>query len=60
MDWTTVSLMSLWSFLVVFQLFVPKGTYFLMEDLKDLATSYSLNTGNLQHEIPFVRKLLLK
>ena len=33
---------------------------FLFIDLKDYAAAYSLNAGDLQYEIPRVRKLLLK
>ena len=60
MNWTTVSLISLQSFLVAFQLFVLEGTLFFIEDMKDHAATYSLNAGNLQHKILLVSKLLLK
>ena len=34
--------------------------FLFIEDLKDYAATYSLNVGDLQHEIPLVRKLQLK
>ncbi len=47
-------------FFVAFQLFVLDGTFLFIEDLKDYESTYSLNAGDLQYEIPLVRKLLLK
>ena len=41
--------------------FYPGGhTFLFIEDLKDYATAYLPNASDLQHEIPFVRKLRLK
>ena len=36
------------------------NTFLFIEDLKDQAATYSLYTVDLQREIPFVKKLLLK
>ena len=61
MNWTTISLMSLWLFFTGFQQLCLGGhTFLFIEDLKEYVAAYSLNAGDLQHEIPLVRKLQLK
>ena len=61
MNWTTVSLMSFLSFFRGISTLCPEGhTYLFIEDLKDYAGAYSLNAGDLQHEIPPLKKIPLK